>query len=55
MSVVIPYGDMFNHKANPPTRWSYSDSDNGFILETYGDIKAGNEVYITYGRTKTNH
>ena len=53
-SAIVPYAVLVNHKTSPPTRWTYSDKDSGFILEHKGNLKKGDQILMTYGRTLTN-
>eukprot|EP00013_Stygamoeba_regulata_P007179 CAMPEP_0177643932 /NCGR_PEP_ID=MMETSP0447-20121125/8413_1 /TAXON_ID=0 /ORGANISM="Stygamoeba regulata, Strain BSH-02190019" /LENGTH=326 /DNA_ID=CAMNT_0019146249 /DNA_START=136 /DNA_END=1113 /DNA_ORIENTATION=+ len=50
--VMIPFVDFFNHKNIPvlkPPRWFYDESEKCFSV-VVGDVKAGSEIFISYGR-----
>jgi len=50
---LVPIADMFNHSHAPNSAWSFVD-DGSFVLRATEKIKAGQEMFISYGREKSN-
>ena len=50
---MVPLADMLNTGWEFNTRWSYSQSRDGFVVEATKDISSGEELLDTYGH-KTN-
>eukprot|EP00826_Nyctotherus_ovalis_P044151 TRINITY_DN4751_c0_g2_i1.p3 TRINITY_DN4751_c0_g2~~TRINITY_DN4751_c0_g2_i1.p3 ORF type:complete len:192 (-),score=62.82 TRINITY_DN4751_c0_g2_i1:345-920(-) len=47
---VVPFADMFNYKyRSNMTYWSYDELNEGFVVRTKEDVKAGQEIYVYYG------
>lgn len=45
---MVPYADMFNHKRQAPTYYSYMDEQKGFVIQSTEEIKRGQVVNIIY-------
>ena len=41
---------MFNAAYDKNTHWYYNSSMNGFVVEASKDVKAGEQLFDTYGR-----
>lgn len=41
---------MINHKRPKQSLWSYDDQRNAFKIEAFGDCKAGEEAFDSYGK-----
>ena len=55
--VMMPIGDLFNHRNPPDLIWEYGTSHDGRKGWTYRamkPVKSGEQVYISYGAEKTN-
>lgn len=47
---VVPFADMFNYKyRSNMTYWSYDELNEGFVVRTKENVKAGQEIYVYYG------
>ena len=46
----VPYADMLNHKRPRQASWAYSDEKGGFVIETWEDIKRGEQIHDSYGK-----
>ena len=40
-NMIVPVGDMFNHKQNPKAKWSFCPIRQGFFLEALEPIEGG--------------
>jgi hypothetical protein len=49
--VVFGYGSMYNHSDEPNLHYYYDKDNNYIVYEALRDIKAGEELYISYGAT----
>jgi histone-lysine N-methyltransferase SETD3 len=49
-NVQVPLADMFNTETPKNALWYYDDSRHGFIVEAYADIKAGDQLFDSYGK-----
>jgi len=56
---LVPYADMLNHKKpresgkaldECETKWTFEDSQNGFIITTVKAIGRGEQIFDSYGR-----
>jgi SET domain-containing protein len=47
--IAFGYGSMYNHSDNPNIHYYYDKDENIIIYESLRDIKAGEELYISYG------
>ena len=53
-AVLVPYADMLNHLRPRETKWQYEDAVGGFVVSSLEPIRAGNQVFDSYGQ-KCNH
>eukprot|EP00559_Dactyliosolen_fragilissimus_P000533 CAMPEP_0184863958 /NCGR_PEP_ID=MMETSP0580-20130426/13070_1 /TAXON_ID=1118495 /ORGANISM="Dactyliosolen fragilissimus" /LENGTH=638 /DNA_ID=CAMNT_0027362557 /DNA_START=114 /DNA_END=2030 /DNA_ORIENTATION=- len=53
-SALVPHADMLNHYRPRETKWTFDDEKQAFIITTLQEIKAGSQVYDSYGQ-KCNH
>lgn len=53
-AALVPYADMLNHYRPRETKWQFDDALQGFTITTLQTIKAGAQVYDSYGQ-KCNH
>ena len=51
--MMVPLADMLNTGWEHNTRWSFSSSRDGFVIDALRDIAAGEQLLDTYGH-KTN-
>lgn len=47
--VVFGYGSMYNHSDDPSIHYYYDKDKKCMVYEALRDIKAGEELYISYG------
>jgi len=47
---LVPLADMLNHKRPRETKWSYENSQRGFVINALCDIGQHSEVLDSYGR-----
>jgi len=47
---LVPLADMLNHKRPRETKWSYENSQRGFVINALCGISGQNEVFNSYGR-----
>merc|ERR1712224_1102660 len=52
--VLVPVADMFNHSQNPTATWAYDSNSDALIIKTSQAISCGEEIFISYGREKSN-
>lgn len=53
LSGLVPFADLFNHRSNSKTIWSFDFENQGFYMETSESTKRGEEICINYG-SKSN-
>jgi histone-lysine N-methyltransferase SETD3 len=46
----VPMADMLNHMRPKQTAWTYSDEQDGFIIEALKDIGRNEQIYDSYGK-----
>lgn len=46
----IPLADMLNHRRPPDIDWTYEDAQDAFVMTAARDIRAGEEIFDSYGR-----
>lgn len=49
-NIQVPIADMFNTRTPKNSLWYYDDVKNGFIVEAVNDIKAGEQLFDSYGK-----
>lgn len=47
---LVPLADMLNHKRPPDIDWTYDDATAELVMTATRDIRAGEEVFDSYGR-----
>jgi len=47
---LVPLADMLNHKRPRETKWSYENSQRGFVINALCNISSHSEVLDSYGR-----
>lgn len=47
--VAFGFGSLYNHSDDPHMTYSYCPKENKLIFTAIKDIKAGEEIYISYG------
>lgn len=47
---LVPYADMLNHLRPRQTRWTYDQSQDGFTISSLQELKAGDQVFDSYGK-----
>ena len=50
---LAPFADLLNHKRPRQTQWYYDDNLESFVIQAIDNIKAGEEIFDSYGK-KTN-
>jgi histone-lysine N-methyltransferase SETD3 len=53
-AALVPYADMLNHYRPRETKWQFDDDLQSFTVVSLQHIRAGAQVYDSYGR-KCNH
>lgn len=53
-NIQVPLADMFNTETPKNAYWYYNNAKNGFSVEADSDIKAGEQIFDSYG-TKCNY
>ncbi len=53
-AAMVPYADMLNHYRPRETKWQFDEDLQGFTVVSLQTIRAGAQVYDSYGR-KCNH
>lgn len=53
-AALVPYADMLNHYRPRETKWQFDDSLQSFTITSIEQIRAGAQVYDSYGQ-KCNH
>ncbi|KAL7532249.1 hypothetical protein ACHAWF_004065 [Thalassiosira exigua] len=53
-SALVPHADMLNHLRPRETKWTFCEEAQCFTITTLQGIRAGSEVYDSYGQ-KCNH
>lgn len=53
-AALVPYADMLNHYRPRETKWQFDDALQSFTVVSLQTIRAGAQVYDSYGR-KCNH
>eukprot|EP01032_Pedospumella_encystans_P015705 gene15706-17948_t len=53
-AAMVPYADMLNHYRPRETKWQFDEELQGFTVVSLQTIRAGAQVYDSYGR-KCNH
>jgi len=48
--VLVPLGDMLNHKRPPDVDWTFDDERDAFVMTAARDIRRGEEMCDSYGR-----
>jgi len=48
-SVIVPFGDMFNHTCERETRWSFDNSSQTFVISALKDFESLDPVHVYYG------
>jgi SET domain-containing protein len=51
---MVPFGDMINHSDNHNLSYYYSWPNRGVCYRADRNIKRGEEVFDTYGKTKSS-
>jgi histone-lysine N-methyltransferase SETD3 len=51
---LVPIADMMNHRRPPDAIWTYDEALGAFVIRAARAIRAGEEIYGSYGR-KANH
>jgi hypothetical protein len=49
--IAFGYGSMYNHSDTPNIHYYYDKDINCIVYESLRDIKAGEELYISYGES----
>ena len=55
--IMLPFGDLFNHRNPPDLLWGYgtnAEGRYGWRYEAMNPVKAGDQIYVSYGADKTN-
>jgi histone-lysine N-methyltransferase SETD3 len=47
---LVPYADMLNHLRPRQTRWTYDQSQDGFTISSLHELRAGDQVFDSYGK-----
>ena len=47
---LVPYADMLNHFRPRETRWTFSQKEYCFTITTIKHLKAGQQIYDSYGK-----
>lgn len=47
--ILVPFGDLLNHKKYPDVLWNYDKDDSSFKMTAIKDIKNGTEIFTKYG------
>lgn len=47
---LVPYADMLNHYRPRETRWTFDQSLHSFTITTIKELKAGQQIYDSYGK-----
>lgn len=53
--MVLGYGMIYNHQDIPNTKWQFKYNDSYADLIATKDIKAGEEIFVTYGPKYFKH
>jgi SET domain-containing protein len=51
---LTPFCDMINDKSNPNVSWEYDQDKGDLYITATRDIKANEEIFISYGGLKNN-
>ena len=55
--IMLPFGDLFNHRNPPDLIWGYgtnAEGRYGWVYKALNPVKRGEQVYVSYGAKKNN-